>query len=188
MINWLIQIDTDVFLFLNGLHSSWLDPIMFQLTKQLVWTPLFAFVIYALFKNHKKDAWWYLLGIAFVILFSDQLISSFMKPYFGRLRPSHQPELEGLVHLVNNYRGGLYGFASSHAGNSFGVAFFLWLSTRSTIRWIGWMFAWAAIFSYTRIYLGVHFPGDIFVGALVGMCIGFMVSEGIALVRSRAFR
>jgi undecaprenyl-diphosphatase len=92
-----------------------------------------------------------------------------MKPYFTRLRPSHEPSLEGLVHLVEGYKGGTYGFASSHAANTFGTAMFLYLLFRIKKSWIVWLFPWAAFVSYTRIYLGVHYPGDIVGGAGVGL-------------------
>jgi undecaprenyl-diphosphatase len=97
-----------------------------------------------------------------------------MKPVFARFRPSQEPTLEGLVHLVNGYKGGLYGFASSHAANTFGIAFFVWLTLRAHYRWIILIFAWAAFMTYTRIYLGVHYPGDIIVGAVVGFGSGWI--------------
>jgi undecaprenyl-diphosphatase len=100
-----------------------------------------------------------------------------MKPFFGRLRPSHEPELEGLLHLVDGYRGGLYGFASSHAANTFGVAIFIWLSLRKHYRWIGVIFIWAILMSYTRIYLGVHYPTDILVGAIIGSLCGLLSAK-----------
>jgi undecaprenyl-diphosphatase len=92
-----------------------------------------------------------------------------MKPYFERLRPSRDPEVAALLHLVNGYKGGVYGFASSHAANSFGVSMFLWLLYRNNRKWIWTLFIWAAFFTYTRIYLGVHYPGDILVGGLTGL-------------------
>jgi len=147
---------------------------MFRLTEQLYWFPFFAVVLYFIFKRFGKRAVLFLLGIAVTIALADQFTFRFMKPFFARLRPTHQPELEGLVHFVNNYKGGLYGFASSHAANSFGVATFLYLEARKKIPWIWVMFVWAVVFSYTRIYLGVHYPGDIIVGALVGSVMGYI--------------
>lgn len=91
-----------------------------------------------------------------------------MKPIFERVRPSRDPALEGMVHIVNGYRGGLYGFASSHAANAFGVATFVYLMLPERKYFI-WLFFWAALVSYTRIYLGVHYPGDILAGAIVGV-------------------
>jgi undecaprenyl-diphosphatase len=110
-----------------------------------------------------------------------------MKPYFLRLRPTHDPELQDIVHTVNNYKGGLYGFASSHAANTFGVAMFLWLLLKPKYPWVVFLFLWATLVTYTRIYLGVHFPGDIVVGGLIGIGFGWM---GTLLVNSmlRKFR
>lgn len=115
-----------------------------------------------------------LSGVALTIILSDQITTGLMKPYFARLRPSHEPSLEGMVHLVNNYKGAMYGFASSHAANTFGTAAFLWLLFRKSKPWMAWLFLWATLVSYTRIYLGVHYPADIVVGGLVGILCGWI--------------
>jgi undecaprenyl-diphosphatase len=165
----ILDLDKKLLLCLNGFHHPLLDPVMFYFTKTFFWLPLYAFLIFLIFKNYKKQAWIVLLGAAITILFANEITSTLMKPFFARLRPSHEPTLEGLVHLVNNYKGGLYGFASSHAANTFGTALFVWLALKPFYQWIGWIFLWAALMTYTRIYLGVHYPGDILVGATVGM-------------------
>lgn len=149
---------------------------MFRLTNQLTWIPFFLFIIYILIKNYKRQTLWILLGVVIAITLSDQLVSGIMKPLFERLRPSHSPDLEVMVHTVNGYKGGLYGFASSHAANSFGLAMFLWRVSRDKIKWIWVMFAWAVLFSYTRIYLGVHYPGDIITGGLLGAGFGYLTA------------
>ncbi len=171
--NQILQWDRDVFLFFNGLHISWLDPVMYLITKTEFWLPLYAFLIFLIFRKSGKEGWLVMIGVAVTILLADQITSSLMKPFFHRLRPSHEPALEGLVHLVNNYRGGQYGFASSHAANTFGIATFIFLFFRGTYKWIAWIFAWAFVMTYTRIYLGVHYPGDITVGALIGALSGW---------------
>ena len=176
MIEWLDSLDRALLLYLNGLNNEFLDDLMFRLTDQLYWFPFFAIVLFVMFKKYRWQGIYLVLGIALTITFADQFTSRFMKPFFARFRPSHQPELEGLIHIVNGYKGGLYGFASSHAANSFGVSLFMYMMTRDRISWIWVMFVWAAIFSYTRIYLGVHYPGDILVGALVGMLMGYLCS------------
>lgn len=173
MIEKLQEIDEAVFLFLNKLHAPWLDPIMLFATKTFVWLPLYLFLIYLIIKDYRRESWMILIGVALTIVLADQITSSFMKPFFARLRPSHDPDLEGLVHLVNGYRGGKYGFASGHAANTFGTATFLWLLFRNTRPWIRWIFLWAAFMTYTRIYLGVHYPGDILVGGLIGALAGW---------------
>ena len=170
----IINLDKEVFLFLNGLHSSFFDIVMSLMTETYFWLPLYLFLIFIIIKKYKKDSIWIFVAVIVTIVLCDRITTGFMKPFFARLRPSHEPELESLIHLVNNYRGGLYGFASSHAANTFGVAMFLWLTLKSNFKWIGLIFVWAAIMTYTRIYLGVHYPTDIIVGALIGVGCGLI--------------
>ena len=172
MIDQLIEYDSAALRYLNGLHAPWLDPIMLFLTQRIIWLPLYLFLSYLVIKEYKKESWIILLGIGLTVLLADQVTSSIMKPYFARFRPSHEPSLEGLVHIVEGYKGGKFGFASSHAANTFGAATFFFLLFRNTKKLIIWLFVWAALVSYTRIYLGVHYPGDILVGALVGVIAG----------------
>jgi undecaprenyl-diphosphatase len=171
--NKIIAWDEQLFLWLNGFHSPWLDPVMLFITKTQVWIPLFLILLYFIFKNYKAEGWLILAGVLIAILLADRLTTGLMKPYFARLRPTHEPRLEGLVHHVNEYEGGLYGFASSHAANTFAAAMLLWLIFKKIYPWIGLIFVWAAVMSYTRIYLGVHYPGDILVGMLVGLLSGW---------------
>jgi len=180
MIDQLIEYDKELLRLLNGYHTPWLDPVMLILTETLAWLPLYVFMLYLVIKEYKKESWIVLLGIAITILLADQITASIMKPYFARLRPSREPTLEGLIHLVKGYRGGQFGFASSHAANTFGVATFFFLLFRNTKPLVIWLFVWAAFMTYTRIYLGVHYPGDVLVGAFVGMICGwasFKLSE-----------
>jgi undecaprenyl-diphosphatase len=170
----LIDLDKKILLFLNGLNNPFLDPIMFYTTKTFFWLPLYLFLIFLIFKNYKKDGWFILLGAGIAILLTDQITSSLMKPFFARFRPSQDPSLQGLVHLVNGYKGGLYGFASSHAANTFGTAIFVWLVLKKFYKSAVWIFVWAAFMTYTRIYLGVHYPGDVFVGAIIGLGCGWI--------------
>lgn len=169
MIDQLLELDREIFLYLNGFHTPWLDPIMLFITETLSWLPLHLFLLYLIFKDHHKKGWLVLIGLVITIVLADQVTSTVMKPYFGRFRPSHEPSLQSLVHIVNGYKGGKFGFASSHAANTFGVATFLFLLFGKTRKWIVMLFLWAALVTYSRIYLGVHYPGDILVGGLVGM-------------------
>jgi len=168
----LIELDKELLLFFNGFHAPWLDTVMLWATETFFWTPLYAVLLWLIIKVHKWNAIPILIGIAITITLSDQITSSLMKPFFARPRPSHEPSLSGLLHLVNGYKGGVYGFASSHAANTFGVAFFIYLLFRKRYAWAPAIFLWAISASYTRIYLGVHYPGDIFAGALVGTACG----------------
>lgn len=173
MMQTLLDLDRRLLLFLNGLNHPYLDNVMFYCTQTFFWLPLYLFLIYLIIKNYKKQAWYVLLGVAVTVTLANEITSSLMKPFFERLRPSQDPSLQGLVHLVNGYRGGLYGFASSHAANTFGTAVFVWLALKPFYKQIGWVFVWAAFMTYTRIYLGVHYPGDILVGGLVGTACGW---------------
>lgn len=185
IIEQLTSFDKELFLFFNGLHTSWLDPVMYMATNTVYWLPFYLFLLYFIIKEFKIMSLLVLAGIAFTILLSDQITTGLMKPYFARLRPSHEPGLEGLIHLVNNYKGAMYGFASSHAANTFGTAAFLNLMFRKSKPWMGWLFLWAAVVSYTRIYLGVHYPADIVIGGVVGIVCGWISFKLVGRLRAR---
>ncbi|MEQ9286327.1 MAG: phosphatase PAP2 family protein [Cyclobacteriaceae bacterium] len=174
MIEWLNHIDQETFLFFNGLHVDWMDPAMLWITDKKTWIPFYVLLVgFIVYKKKWKSVWMF-IAIALVITTADQFTSGFMKPFFERLRPCHQPLLEGLVYNIGKC-GGQFGFASSHAANTFAIATFLWLCFVNQYKVFVWMFAWAVVVSYSRIYVGVHYPGDVLVGALVGMGCGYAV-------------
>lgn len=185
MLDRLIELDRDLFVYLNKLHTSWLDSAMYYISGDYAWIPLYLFLLFLVYKKYKRNTWIVLIGITLTIVLSDQITTGLMKPYFMRLRPSHDPQLQDIVHIVNNYQGGLYGFASSHAANTFGAAMFFWLVLRSQYRKIGFLFLWATIVSYTRIYLGVHYPGDVFVGACIGVLSAVFVCQIFKLLNRK---
>lgn len=174
MIDSIAHWDEQLFLFLNQIHASWLDPVMLLITGKYIWIPFYIFLLFLLIKQFKKDSIWYILGLILVILLADQFTSGFMKPFFERLRPCHDPRWKDLI-LNYSGCGGLYGFASSHAANTFGLAAYFQKVGAKKIPSFSWLFLWAALVSYTRIYLGVHYPGDVLVGALVGILSGWLV-------------
>jgi undecaprenyl-diphosphatase len=177
LLHQLMDWDRRLLVWLNGFHADWLDPVMYYTSQTLFWLPLYVLLIWLMAKDFKKEWWIPFIGIGITILLADQITASLMKPFFARLRPSQEPSLAGIVHLVRDYNGeiytgGLYGFASSHAANTFATATYFTLLFRSKHRRITWLFLWAAAMTYTRIYLGAHYPGDIIVGSLVGVASG----------------
>ncbi|MBM3419962.1 MAG: phosphatase PAP2 family protein [Bacteroidetes bacterium] len=167
------QLDRDLFLFLNSLHSPFWDGIMYTISAKLTWAPLYLFMLYLFIRKQKRKALVVFLFAVAAITVSDQLSVHAFKEVFERLRPCKEPELKGLVHMVKGKCGGMYGFVSSHAANSFNIAVFSLLIVRKEWYTVS-ILIWASVVSYSRIYLGVHYPGDILGGALLGIIIGWI--------------
>lgn len=184
MLDKLIQMDIDLFLFLNGIHSESWDKIMCFVSGKLSWAPLYAVFLFFIIRNYKWHSITIILLIVLTITLADQISVKAFKFVFERLRPCHNPNISHLVHIVNNKCGGQFGFVSSHASNSFAVAMFLHLLFKT--RWFSWfIFAWAALVSYSRVYLGVHYPADITGGAILGMIIGFGVYQLYPIIQRK---
>ena len=176
MLDLIKEIDTSVFLFLNGSDSDFWDRFMWFVSEKFTLVPLYAFFLFIIFRQYRVRAFYMMVGIFLVVLVADQSSVHLFKNVFERLRPCHEPSLEGLVHLVNDRCGGRYGFVSSHAANVFGVASFLFLILKT--RWVAYIaVGWAIIVSYSRIYLGVHYPLDVVFGALLGIFIGWLIYQ-----------
>lgn len=184
MLDFLIDIDTQIFLFFNSLHLPFFDYFMKAFTGKIIWIPMYATLLYIIFRRFGwKVALCYTLAIPLVIMCADQLCASIIRPYVERLRPTHiDNPINALVHMVDGYRGGKYGFPSCHASNSFALATFvalLFAKRRFTI----FILVWAFINSYSRLYLGVHYPGDLVIGGIIGASIGavgYIIAKNVA--------
>jgi len=172
------QFDTDLFLALNGAHNSFFDFIMWWASDKMIWIPIYALFFYLLWRKFKNRVWIIMIFAALLIFLSDQISVHLFKDVFQRLRPCHEPGLEGIVHIVNDKCGGSYGFYSSHASNVFSIAIFVISLLGNKNNWITFLILlWAGLIIYSRVYLGVHYPGDVIMGALAGSILGWMVAR-----------
>ena len=174
--NEIINIDQIILLFLNGSHSLYADTLMTVLTNAFTWVPLYLALIFVIIKNNETMPQILLAigGALLCILITDLIADVMVKPYVERWRPTQDPFIKYSVDVVNGMRETKYGFFSAHAANTFGIAVFVSLLVRSKI--LTWMMVlWSLLNCYTRIYLGVHYPGDILVGLLCGAVVGVLV-------------
>ena len=187
LINKLLPFEREVFLALNGSGSAFWDNAMWTYTGLVTWIPMVLFILYVAFrKQHLKEGFLVLGSIVLLLLLSNVLTELFFKPFFQRYRPSHHPDYKDVVSIMNDFRGGDYGFISGHATNSFALAFFFSRLFRNRFVTISIMF-WALLNSYSRIYLGVHFISDIVAGFIMGTLIGLLIYEIYIYIRIRYF-
>jgi undecaprenyl-diphosphatase len=183
----MIPFEGDPFLWLNSHHNAFFDEFMSIYSGKAVWIPfaLTALIVFT-FKTKKLEALLVVLAIVLVCTLCDQISASLIKPMCERLRPTHYPGIAEMVHTVDNYRGGRYGFISAHSANGFGVATFTSLLFRYKLLTFT-LFFWATITAYSRIYLGVHFISDVLGGIIVGMLIAWAVYTLYVYARTRLF-
>ena len=184
MIEYLNGIDADALLAVNGLHDMFQDAFWWMVTAK--WSSLLLVLALAwiLLHQNRRHALLVLAMLVLTVLVADQISSGLIKHLVERLRPTHDPSLESMVHVINGYRGGMYGFVSSHAANFFAVATLLSLVMRH--RWVTLsLFTWAVLQCYSRMYLGVHYPGDILGGIIVGMLVGWLVWRLMCWIQHR---
>ncbi|MDX5423293.1 MAG: phosphatase PAP2 family protein [Hymenobacteraceae bacterium] len=185
MVETLEQLDKELFIYLNDIQSPFWDHVMVFVSNKFVWIPFYLGIIGYLVWRYRKQSIYMLLMAIIAIGLADFVASGLFKPYFARLRPCHDPSLAEFINLVRGC-GGQFGFMSSHASTSFALAVFfnLILADRYLIFKIV-LVAWAVVVSYSRVYLGVHYPGDIFGGALLGAFLAYVCSLGYTILLNK---
>ena len=175
-LQWLIEIDEKLLLAINGCHNDYFDHFMYLFSDRWIWVPMYVAILYVMIRNFSfRKTIVCLIAIALTITIADQVGASLIRPIVERMRPSNLDNpISDLVHIVNNHRSGRYGFPSCHAANTFGLAFFVCFLFRR--RWLtAFLMFWAVVTCYSRVYLGLHYPGDLFFGMILGLLSATMV-------------
>ncbi len=170
--NW----DSQLILWVNGLHTSFLDSFMYLYSGRFIWIPFYIFLAYLLLRKYGWRKMIVLaIAITLMIVVTDQLCSSVLKGMICRPRPAYS-DIGGMLHFVNDYRGGAFGFPSNHAANTAALAVFVSMLYRKA--WMTWMLVgWALLMGYSRMYLGVHYPTDLIAGYAIGALFGFITAK-----------
>ncbi len=181
MIDFINGVDQQIVLWVNGWNTPFFDQIMWLLSDKIIWIPFYIFLLFILFRAFGwKKGMISLLFLLLAIGLTDFVCSGLFKTFFERFRPSHEAALDGLLHFHqfedgSFYKGGKYGFVSSHAGNFLCLATFLSLTFRSLSQSWPWvLFSIAVLVSFSRIYLAVHYLTDVLVGGLIGVLVGYL--------------
>ncbi|MEN9918526.1 MAG: hypothetical protein RL662_962 [Bacteroidota bacterium] len=171
----ILPYERDLFFLMNGSDNIFWDSFMWIYSNKLTWIPLALVALGVLvYKIKWQYALWVVLCTALLFILCDQVSAGVIKTLFERYRPTHHPDFKDMVDIVNDYRGGRFGFVSAHAANGFGAAVFFSLLLK--YRWLTvTLFTWATITCYSRIYLGVHFISDVLGGMLLGAILGYIV-------------
>jgi undecaprenyl-diphosphatase len=174
LIDYLDKLDRDILLFINSKNSPFWDDFMIKVSDKFFWIFFYVLIIAFLVWKFKKQALIIIPCIVISVVISDIFASWIMKPLVGRLRPCWNEEIKGMLNLIDGC-GGSFGFISSHAANHFAMSMFLVLILHKQIKWVYLLFIWAAMVSYSRIYLGAHYPGDVIGGAIAGTIIAWII-------------
>ncbi len=176
-----IALDQQLLLLLNGHGPLWLDNLMWHFSSTWTWVPLILLLLFVTLRSYTPRQFIvFLAALALAILLADQISASLLKPLFHRFRPTHEPGLMEMVRTVRGYQGGQYSFVSSHASNWLAVTTYLILVLRGKLLALS-LALMAALVCYSRIYLGVHYPGDILCGAVLGFVVGILTYQVFAL-------
>ena len=194
MLEKLIHIDTQILLAINGWHAPWADTLMWIISAKTTWIPLYLLLVGLLVWRYRKPAmtsvkWLQKVPVCVVVIVvialavgaADFIASGILKDLVARPRPTRVPELEGVLHLVNGYRSGQYGFVSSHAANTMACGLLFSLIWRNKIATVGLML-WVAMNCYSRMYLGVHYPSDILGGLMVGVLMAVVAYQVLLML------
>lgn len=173
--------DYGIFFFINhSLQNSFLDSIAPYWRNMFFWLPVYIFLVTFIIQTYKSKSWLVLFGLLITIVFSDTLSSKILKPYFKRERPCNQISIQKKVHLLVPAGSG-YSFPSSHAANHFALSFFLVGIEPFNKKWIKILLIfWATTIALAQVYVGLHYPFDIFCGAILGAIIGWSISNLIS--------
>ena len=181
----LLELDKNLFLFLNSLGSERFDGFWLFITKQINWIPVFLIIMYLVFKHLGwRHALMIILVMALLIALTDQTTNLF-KNYFQRLRPVNNTDLDDVIHFV--HKRSSFSFISGHASNSMAAAFFLYKVLKPYLKYMGFIFLWPLVFAYSRIYLGLHYPGDILAGYIWGILMALLMMKLYTFLRDKYF-
>ncbi|MFV0472162.1 MAG: phosphatase PAP2 family protein [Paludibacteraceae bacterium] len=187
IIHYFDAIDRQWLLALNNDYPAFWDNIMWSISSKLIWIPFYLSILYVVVKHWKKESWYLVMGLILCIAIADQISSGILKETVRRLRPSRDPALENLVVIVKGYKGGMYGFVSSHSANAFGLAMLSSLLFKNKAYTFA-AFFWAALVAYSRIFLGVHYPGDVLGGAVVGLVSAIIIYWALQKIPPSLFK
>jgi undecaprenyl-diphosphatase len=185
MLEKILSLDTELFVYLNGLGSETFDGFWLLITKQTSWIPLFLLLLYLIY--HKlgiKRTLYLLLFVSILLVLTDQTANLF-KNGVQRLRPCNNPEINSFIRIVQSRNS--FSFFSGHATSSMAVATFLYLIFKKDFQYFWLLFLWPFIFAYSRIYLGLHYPLDIISGYLCGSILAFLMFKFYQIVQKRNF-